>query len=120
MNISMFFKRILLSGLVTASLLSPSLTVTTVSAARSMDDAGHSTADPGNCLLRHQTPTAPIDKAAERQEGKEKDEPIPHESPYFATIQLPYDDPGEAKRSLIESPSFVPPDIVILTTALRI
>lgn len=120
MRIAKIFKRILLSSAVIASVLLPGFTTLNVSAAHAMGDMGYAQADLVNCFQRHQTPVAPIDKHALRQDDENKDDPIPHETPYFIVFQKNLGEGNRPKPSLIESSSFVPPDIVILTATYRI
>ena len=120
MNISLIIKRILLSSAVVASLLAPTFSATTVSATQTMDDMGHAKVDIANCLERHQTSTAPINTDTKQLENEDKDEPTPPEAPYFVAFLKTPVDPEKPKVNLIESSSFVPPDIVILTVKLRI
>jgi len=120
MKISLIIKRIILSSAVVASLLAPSFSATTVSATQTMDDMGHAKVDIANCLERHQTPTAPINKDIKQLDNEDKDEPTPPEVPYFVAFQKKPVEPEKPKVNLIESSSFVPPDIIILTAKLRI
>lgn len=121
MKISLLIKRILLSSAVAASLFVPGLTTSAISTSQSMEDMGHARTDLVDCLERHQTPTASIDKESKQRDSEEDDEePTPPAVPYFVAFQKPIVEPLKPVVNLLGSPSFIPPDIIILTTQLRI
>jgi len=120
MKISRIIQRVLLSGAIVASVLVPSSTATAVAAAYSMESMGHAEIDIATCLERHQTPAAPIDRGPKREDVVDEDEPALPEQPYFVVFQKKIPVSNEMASSLVKSPSFVPPDIVILTSQLRI
>lgn len=120
MKISLLLKRIPLFGAIAFSLLLPGFTTTTTYAAGSMDGMGHANTDLTNCLERHQTPTAPINNESKEIEHEDKDEPTPPVLPYYVAFQTHFTEPIKPTPNLIVSSSYVPPDLVILTSALRI
>jgi hypothetical protein len=122
MRISLAIKRISLLSAIAFSVLLPGFTATTTYAAGNMDGMGmgQTRTDVTNCLERHQAPTAPIDKESKQTDPEDKDEPIPPELPYYANFQKLPTGTAKPARKLIESSSFVPPDILILTSTLRI
>lgn len=120
MRISLVIKRISLLSAIAFSVLLPGFTATTTYAAGNMDGMGHAKTDVTNCLERHQAPTAPIDRESKQTDHEDKDEPIPPAVPYYAIFQKHPAEPSKSVKKLVESSSFVPPDIIILTANLRI
>ena len=108
--------KILLSGAIATTILMPGL----VSAQSMSESSHHATSDLATCLERHQTPSSSAAKASTQYSEDEEDEPRPPEFPYYLTIQNVEYDQEVARPLLISSPSFIPPDIVILLATLRI
>lgn len=120
MKISFAIKRILLSIAVIASLFAPGVAIPTPTvAAQPMDDMSHVETDFVTCQERHQTPAA-INKDTKQLDSEDEDEPTSRDAPYYVALRARLVEPAKPIVNLIESPSFVPPDIVILTCNLRI
>lgn len=122
MRVPLLIKRILFLSAIAFSVLLPGFTATTTYAAGTMDGMamGQSTTDLTNCLERHQAPAASVHKESKQTDPEDKDEPIPPSALYNVNSQKPLAGTAKPARNLIESSSFVPPDILILTSILRI
>ena len=120
MKVALIIKRIILSSAIIASLLAPGFLATDVAAMRTMDDMGHAKVNIANCLDRHQAPVAPVNKNATQLDNEDDDTPTPPTYPYFVAFNKTPTNFEKSSVNLIQSSSFVPPDIVMLTTALRI
>lgn len=91
---------------------------TPVSAMFPMDSMNHSNMDIVSCTNQHQVATPTATKELEQLENE--DDTTPQELPYNFNQTDNYSELKKRKTILISSSSFRPPDIVILTSNLRI
>ena len=111
--------RLLLPVVVAISIIIPAIAGSPTFAMSSMGDMGHSDVDIVSCMNQHQVPTPPTAKEIDQLKNKD-DDGAPQESQYYLGLSTNYGEPNKQKTNLIASPSFRPPDIVILTLNLRI
>lgn len=111
--------RLILPIVVAISIIIPAIAGSPTFAMSSMDDMGHSDVDIVSCMNQHQAPTPPTAKEIDQLKNKD-DDGAPQESPYYLGLSTNYAEPKKQKTNLIASSSFHPPDIVILTSNLRI
>lgn len=111
--------RLLLPVVVAISIIIPAVAGSPTFAMSSMDDMGHSNVDIVSCMNQHQVPTPPTAKEIDQLKNKD-DDGAPQESQYYLGLSTNYGEPNKQETNLIASPSFRPPDIVILTANLRI
>ena len=111
--------RLLLPVVVAISIIIPAIAGSPTFAMSSMDDMGHSNVDIVSCMNQHQVPTPPTAKEIDQLKN-EDDDGAPQESQYYLGLSTNYGEPNKQETILIASPSFRPPDIVILTLNLRI
>ena len=111
--------RLLLPVVVAISIIIPAIAGSPTFAMSSMDDMGHSNVDIVSCMTQHQVPTPPTAKEIDQLKNKD-DDGAPQESQYYLGLSTNYGEPNKQETNLIASPSFRPPDIVILTLNLRI
>ena len=111
--------RLLLPVVVAISIIIPAIAGSPTFAMSSMDDMGHSNVDIVSCMNQHQVPTPPTAKEIDQLKNKD-DDGAPQESQYYLGLSTNYGEPNKQETNLIASPSFRPPDIVILTLNLRI
>ena len=111
--------QLLLPVVVAISIIIPAIAGSPTFAMSSMDDMSHSDVDIVSCMNQHQVPTPPTAKEVD-QFKNEDDDGAPQESPYYLGLSTNYGEPNKQETNLIASPSFRPPDIVILTLNLRI
>ena len=110
----------MLSSALLATALLPGFTASATYVSQSMVGMDHATMDIASCMDRHQTPTAPLSKGAKQLDHEERETPTPPEGACFTVLRGPVMEPLRPPLNLLASSSFVPPDIVILTTQLRI
>jgi len=118
MPIKLHINRLLLPIVVAISIIVPAITGPQAFAISSMDDMNHSDVDIISCANQHQTPTLSVVKELNQLEDEEDN--TPQESTYYLGLSVNYAAPKKQKTDLITSSSFRPPDIVILTSNLRI
>ena len=111
--------RLLLPIVVAISIIIPAIAGSPTFAMSSMDDMGHSSVDIVSCMNKHQVPTPPTAKEIDQLKNDD-DDGAPQELPYYLGLSTNYGEPKKQKTNLIASSSFRPPDIVILTSNLRI
>jgi len=111
--------RLLLPVVVAISIIIPAIAGSPTFAMSSMGDMGHSNVDIVSCMNQHQVPTPPTAKEIDQLKNKD-DDGAPQESQYYLGLSTNYGEPNKKETNLIASPSFRPPDIVILTLNLRI
>lgn len=111
--------RLTLALVVAISIILPAVAGSPTFAMSSMDDMGHSDVDIVSCMNQHQVPTPPTAKEIDQLKN-EDDDGVPQELPYYLGLSTNYGEPKKQKTNLIASSSFRPPDIVILTSNLRI
>ena len=111
--------RLILAIVVAISIILPAVAVSPTFAMSSMGDMGHSNVDIVSCMNQHQAPTPPTAKEIDQLKN-EDDDGVPQELPYYLGLSTNYGEPKKQKTNLIASSSFRPPDIVILTSNLRI
>ncbi|MBL8122309.1 hypothetical protein JNM87_06200 [Candidatus Saccharibacteria bacterium] len=111
--------RLTLAIVVAISIILPAVAGSPTFAMSSMDDMGHSNVDIVSCMNQHQVPTPPTAKEIDQLKN-EDDDGVPQELPYYLGLSTNYGEPKKQKTNLIASSSFRPPDIVILTSNLRI
>lgn len=111
--------RLLLPIVVAISIIIPAVAGSPTFAMSSMDDMGHSNVDIVSCMNQHQVPTPPTAKEIDQLKNKD-DDGAPQESQYYLGLSTNYGEPNKKETNLIASPSFRPPDMVILTANLRI
>ena len=111
--------RLTLAIAVAISIILPAVAGSPTFAMSSMDDMGHSDVDIVSCMNQHQVPIPPTAKEIDQLKNDD-DDGAPQESPYYLGLSTNYGEPKKQKTNLIASSSFRPPDIVILTSNLRI
>ena len=111
--------RLLLPIVVAISIIIPAIAGSPTFALSSMGDMGHSNVDIVSCMNQHQVPTPPTAKEIDQLKN-EDDDGAPQELPYYLGQSTNYGEPKKQRTNLIASSSFRPPDIVILTSNLRI
>lgn len=111
--------RLILAIVVAISIILPAVAGSPTFAMSSMDNMGHSDVDIVSCMNQHQVPTPPTAKEIDQLKN-EDDDGVPQELPYYLGLSTNYGEPKKQKTNLIASSSFRPPDIVILTSNLRI
>ena len=111
--------RLTLAIVVAISIILPAVAGSPTFAMSSMDDMGHSDVDIVSCMNQHQVLTPPTAKEIDQLKN-EDDDGVPQELPYYLGLSTNYGEPKKQKTNLIASSSFRPPDIVILTSNLRI
>ena len=111
--------RLTLAIVVAISIILPAVAGSPTFAMSSMDNMGHSDVDIVSCMNQHQVPTPPTAKEIDQLKN-EDDDGAPQELPYYLGQSTNYGEPKKQRTNLIASSSFRPPDIVILTSNLRI
>lgn len=111
--------RLTLAIVVAISIILPAVAGSPTFAMSSMDNMGHSNVDIVSCMNQHQVPTPPTAKEIDQLKN-EDDDGAPQELPYYLGQSTNYGEPKKQRTNLIASSSFRPPDIVILTSNLRI
>lgn len=111
--------RLTIAIVVAISIILPAVAGSPTFVMSSMDDMGHSNVDIVSCMNQHQVPTPPTAKEIDQLKN-EDDDGVPQELPYYLGLSTNYGEPKKQKTNLIASSSFRPPDIVILTSNLRI
>lgn len=111
--------QLLLPIVVAISIILPAVAGSPTFAMSSMDNMGHSDVDIVSCMNQHQVPTPPTAKEIDQLKN-EDDDGAPQELPYYLGQSTNYGEPKKQRTNLIASSSFRPPDIVILTSNLRI
>lgn len=111
--------RLILAIVVAISIILPAIAGSPTFAMSSMDNMGHSDVDIVSCMNQHQVPTPPTAKEIDQLKN-EDDDGAPQELPYYLGQSTNYGEPKKQRTNLIASSSFRPPDIVILTSNLRI
>lgn len=111
--------RLILAIVVAISIILPAVAGSPTFAMSSMDNMGHSDVDIVSCMNQHQVPTPPTAKEIDQLKNEDDDGP-PQELPYYLGQSTKYGEPKKQRTNLIASSSFRPPDIVILTSNLRI
>jgi hypothetical protein len=111
--------RLILAIVVAISIILPAVAGSPTFAMSSMDNMGHSDVDIVSCMNQHQVPTPPTAKEIDQLKN-EDDDGAPQELPYYLGQSTNYGEPKKQRTNLIASSSFRPPDIVILTSNLRI
>lgn len=120
MTLSSIFKRVILSTAVTAGLLLSGGTALAAASPESMGNMGHANNDIASCIERHQVPSASTGKDSVQFEEKDNEDPEPQKAPYFVAFAQPISEPEKPYIDIYKRSSFRPPDIIILTTKLRI
>jgi len=110
--------RLILPIVVAISIIIPAIAGSPTFAMSSMDNMGHSSVDIVDCMNQHQVPTPPTEKEIDHL--KNEDDGAYQEPSYYSGLSTNYAEPKKQKTNLITSSSFRPPDIVILTSNLRI